>query len=278
MSKYENYTVASNHYDNARAAIGSEIWLGALASKFDNPKDIRLLDAGCGTGNYSMALANHVGQISALDMNEGMLAKAKAKAANLDLNDKITFYQGQLPDLPFEDNSHNVVMFNQVLHHLEINDSDEFIGLGKAIKEAGRVLREGGLLLINACSRAQIERAYWYYSLIPQAMQKSLRATISTYDLQMALADNGFGNVSRCVTLDEPLLGEANFQAGGPLDPSWRAADSIWAFATSDELDAALGKVEGLSASGALSKFMTEHDATRQQIGQTVFWCAVNEN
>ena len=277
MSKYENYSETSNHYDTARTAIGSEIWLGALAANFSNPADIHLLDAGCGTGNYTFALANHVGQISALDMNEGMLTKAKEKAELSGLDHKIKFHQGQLPNLPFEDNSHDVVMFNQVLHHLELSDEDEFIGLAKTIEEAARILRKDGLLLINACSRAQIERAYWYYSLIPKARDKSLHATIGTYDLHALLSNNGFGNISRTVTLDAPLLGEANFNAAGPLDPAWRAADSIWAFASEEEMDNALGSVEKMSATGKLFQFMQKGDEPRMEIGQTVFWCAVNE-
>lgn len=275
MSKYENYTQTSNHYDTARTAIGSEIWLGHLTANFDNPAEIHLLDAGCGTGNYTFALANHVGQVSAFDMNEGMLSKAKEKAVLSGLDHKITFHQGQFPNLPFDDDSQDVVMFNQVLHHLEINDKNQFIGMEQVIKEVARILRKGGLLLINACSRAQIQKAYWYYSLIPQAMQQSLRATIGTKDMKNLLSTNGFSNISRTVPLEDPLLGEANFNAQGPLDPKWRAADSIWAFATPDELEDGLKRVNIMKGEGTLSNYLEQHDKPRLQMGQTVFWCAV---
>jgi len=275
MSKYENYTKTASHYDTTRSAIGSEIWLGHLFSNFNNPAEVKLLDAGCGTGNYTLALAPHVGEISAMDMNENMLNEARAKALNAGLEDKVSFKTGTLPALPFNDQSHEVVMFNQVLHHLDIDPEDRFCGIDMALKESARILRKGGLIFINTCSQAQMRSGYWYHALIPQASARGWEGTISAKILKEHLANAGFSNISRTVPLDALLLGEANFNARGPLDATWRAGDSIWAFTTGTELADAVNQVEKMQQAGTLEDFMREHDQPRLQLGQTTFWCAV---
>ena len=74
MSNYENYAEAARHYDGTRGIpVGVEIITGCLAQGGTPLAQQYLLDAGCGTGNYSMALLPQVGRISAVDMNDSML-------------------------------------------------------------------------------------------------------------------------------------------------------------------------------------------------------------
>ena len=49
QSKYENYTKASNFYDQTRVAVG----IDKILTQLDNPAEATVLDAGCGTGNYT---------------------------------------------------------------------------------------------------------------------------------------------------------------------------------------------------------------------------------
>ena len=72
-----------------------------------------MLDAGCGTGNYSKDLLKMgVGHVTMFDASEGMLNKAREKIEPY--KDKVTIQQGVLPDLPFPDGTFDVVMFNLV--------------------------------------------------------------------------------------------------------------------------------------------------------------------
>ena len=274
MSHYENYSQTAGSYDTTRAAIGAEIWLGHLVETFGDLAKLRVLDAGCGTGNYMLALAAHVGHVTALDMNEEMLAEARQKATRAQLDEKIEFVADQMLDLPFEDGSFDAVMFNQVLHHLDPEEKSGFENLRGAMAEAARVVGNDGLIFINACSRVQMQRGYWYYSLIPGARQRGLDRTIGTQDLKDVLAGLGMGSVSRTVLLDALLLGEANFNARGPLDAAWRAGDSIWALASDDELAAALTKIAEMERDGLLEAYMNDLDDDRRLVGQTTFWCA----
>jgi ubiquinone/menaquinone biosynthesis C-methylase UbiE len=274
MSHYEAYDQTSGHYDTTRTAIGLEIWLGHLVSNFSDITKTQILDAGCGTGNYALALAPRVGCVTGLDLNEPMLTKAREKAVASELADKTAFQLGELPELPFADGTFDAVMLNQVLHHLEPLGSIEFHNHVHVINEAARVLRKGGLVMINACSRAQMKEAYWYHSLIPEASRRGLTRTIATDALKAALVAAGFSSISRTVPLDALLQGEASLDPYGPLDASWRAGDSIWALASNEELDSAIERVTALREQGLLQDFMAERDDARKSIGQTTFWCA----
>ena len=72
-----------------------------------------VLDAGCGTGNYALGLLDAgLGHITMMDGSDGMLNAARAKMANY--KDNTEYRLGSLPQLPFADESFDVVMFNQV--------------------------------------------------------------------------------------------------------------------------------------------------------------------
>lgn len=112
----------------------------AIANNFDLGwlKGKKCLDAGCGSGRYSVAMALHgAGSITAVDVSETGLAEAKRRAAEFP---QIQFQQASVLDLPFEDGSFDFVWSAGVIHHT--SDFD------KALDELTRVLRPGGKLFL----------------------------------------------------------------------------------------------------------------------------------
>ncbi len=93
----------------------------------------RVLDVGCGPGTYYSALQAVHPDIDyhGLDASEGMLIKHPAPDENLKL--------GQADDLPFDDDSFDVVMANHMLYHVP--------NIEKAIVEFKRVLKPGGIIM-----------------------------------------------------------------------------------------------------------------------------------
>ena len=79
-------------------------------------QELHLLDAGCGTGNYSKALIElGVGKVTLMDANEGMLGVAKEKLRNEMEKGKIEHtVDAKVPPLPFKDGSFDVVFFSVV--------------------------------------------------------------------------------------------------------------------------------------------------------------------
>ena len=172
MSIYEDYQTTSQNYDSTRVPVGMDVVLGCLGRLGKPLSELSLLDAGCGTGNYSRVLVDQVGHIEAVDLNAGMIEQAKGKlAAEVDAG-RIRFQQGSIDALPLDDQCVDAIVINQVIHHLEDEGTSGFPRHRKVFAEFARVIKPGGMLIINTCSREQLRRGYWYYDLIPDAVEK----------------------------------------------------------------------------------------------------------
>ena len=109
----------------------------------------RILDCGCGPGSITVGLAQWApdGDTVGIDLGAEQLDGARALARDLDLKN-VAFRQGDIFDLPFADDSFDVVFSQTVLYH--IPDPD------KALAEIKRVLRPGGLVALRDVINASI--------------------------------------------------------------------------------------------------------------------------
>lgn len=274
MSSYEDYSEVSKHYDATRAPVGGEILIGVLALSRQSKSDFRMLDAGCGTGAYLELVVPYVDRIDAIDINPDMLAVARKKFADSAVDARITFHQGSIENLPFDAAQFDAVMFNQVLHHLESGQDGGFDGHRIALAEAHRVLRSGGIVVVNCTSHEQLRQGFWHMHLIPTALDTLYDRCISTEKLEAILSETGFVLEGRSVPLEGALQGAAYFDAEGPLKPEWRKAESSWALAPEQEIAAAEAKIRELRESGDLDAYLAEHDTERRQVGQTTYFVA----
>ena len=271
MSVFETYDETSRHFDATRVPIGAEIILGCLARHEKPLGELVVLDAGCGTGAYAQAIVGRVGRIEAIDMSAGMLGQARAKLEAEAEAGRIRFHQGSIAELPLEAASVDAVIINQVVHHLGDTAEDGFARLREVIGDFARVLRHGGVLVINHCSQEQLSHAFWYYHLCPRGFETFRRRFVPLEMLRAIFEDTGFVSRGSFVPVDAICQGDAYFDGRGPLSKAWRDGDSFWAQVSADELDRALARVRKLDAAGALEAFVAEHDARRPELGQITF-------
>ena len=94
-----------------------------------------LLDVGCGPGNLLGILHDkHTdSKLTGLDVDPKILKIARNK-----LSDKIEFIESSATELPFPDNSLDVVTSTLMIHHLKSHEKE------KMIKEVYRILKTGG--------------------------------------------------------------------------------------------------------------------------------------
>jgi arsenite methyltransferase len=102
----------------------------------------RVLDVGSGAGTDSLVAAQMVGpsgSLTGIDMTPEMLAKARASAAAMGL-DNVTFIEAAAERLPFDDHSFDVVISNGVIDLIPDKDA--------VFSEVFRVLVPGGRIQI----------------------------------------------------------------------------------------------------------------------------------
>ncbi|MBR1866926.1 MAG: methyltransferase domain-containing protein [Lachnospiraceae bacterium] len=103
--------------------------------------DAKILDVGAGTGKYSVALANEGYDVTAVELVRYNLGILKAKHSS------VKAYQGNAMKLKrFEDDSFDLTLVFGPMYHLYC-----FEDKLKALQEAKRVTRQGGILMVAYC-------------------------------------------------------------------------------------------------------------------------------
>lgn len=165
-----------------------------LASGLFAP-ETRVLDVGCGTGNYAAVLTEAKScRVSGIDPSRRMLESA-SDAAQWE-----SLVRGSAESLPFDDDSFDVVISTDVIHH--IGDRDAYFC------EAARVLRTGGRLVTVTDSDDDILRRVPLSSHFPETVGIELQRYPAVPRLLDEMAQAGFVelrlvDVSRNYDLDD---------------------------------------------------------------------------
>ncbi|MDP6823322.1 MAG: methyltransferase domain-containing protein [Dehalococcoidia bacterium] len=104
----------------------------------------RILDAGCGTAGFTQLLAEPLGDddhVDAADTSEHLLEFNRSRFADDPIGKRIQFHEAPIQDLPFEDETFDLVWTSLALHHL----ADRLSG----VRELVRVVTPGGRLAIR---------------------------------------------------------------------------------------------------------------------------------
>jgi ubiquinone/menaquinone biosynthesis C-methylase UbiE len=130
----------ANEWDRIRNLhIAEEAVEAAVVEALADRPFRSLLDLGTGTGRMLELFGPQIERGLGIDLSLAMLSAARARLDRAELR-HCTVRQGDIYDLALAKDSFDVVLINQVLHYLDD-------GAG-AVREAARVLRPGGRLLV----------------------------------------------------------------------------------------------------------------------------------
>ena len=147
-----------------------------------------VLDAGCGTGRYSMEINKRAGaKVTGIDFSRGMLSKASAKNHGI-------WLQGDASNLPFDDAAFDTVIIMLVLQHVD----DE----PRVISQARRVLKPGGQLVIVTVSHARIRSHIMRH--FPGLVKIDLDRFMPVPELKWHLVDLGFDEIHHHTVRSQP--------------------------------------------------------------------------
>ncbi len=165
------------HYRGPRREVVQALLDGAKITDTSH-----VLEVGCGTGNFCIALAEETGcRCDGLDPSEEMLAQARARTAQM------PFVAGHAEALPYPDASFDLIFSVDVIHHV--------IGHAEYMREAARMLRPGGLLCTVTESHDAIHRRSILSVYFPETVERQIQRYPAIEHLASLMALAGFSDI-----------------------------------------------------------------------------------
>ncbi len=141
-----NYNQIADKYDCTRTSNSNTIDLFQEKLKFE--KETKILDFGCGTGNYLRTIFNQFGcKCFGIEPSDSMREIAKQKSRNAQIEN------GSHELIPFPDNEFDFVYMTDVIHHVP--------DMNKMFSKLNRVIKPSGLLCIVTESHDQIKNRFY---------------------------------------------------------------------------------------------------------------------
>lgn len=106
------------------------------------PLGSRGLDAGCGIGLQAISLAEAVGPagyVTGLDLSPELLVYAKENVEKARLAEQITFKEGNVAELPFDDHTFDWAWSMDCVGYLPLEPQPLLLELSRVVKPGGRV-------------------------------------------------------------------------------------------------------------------------------------------
>ena len=145
---------------NRAMTMGIDIWWRRLAVKrLKRISPSRILDVATGTGDFAIQLHNslHPSHITGIDLSQGMLDEARRKVKEKNLEEAISFQQGDCMALPMDDDTFDAVTVAFGVRNFE--------HLQQGYQEMARVLKPGGMLCVLELSTPTNPFIRWFYNL-----------------------------------------------------------------------------------------------------------------
>jgi ubiquinone/menaquinone biosynthesis C-methylase UbiE len=111
-----------------------------LITSYANLKNKFILDCGCGSGNYLLFFMNYSENVFGIEYSGEKVEKYKSGGISGD-----NIVQGNIEDMPFENQKFDLVFLNEVLEHISNQE--------KALKEIYRVLKKDGIMVVITPNR-----------------------------------------------------------------------------------------------------------------------------
>jgi ubiquinone/menaquinone biosynthesis C-methylase UbiE len=156
-----------------------------------------IVDIGCGPGYLVAAIAKSFPNIRIIgvDISKEMVQLATDSAYSLSLSEQVQFRQGDVKELPFQDNSVDFAVSTLSLHH--------WTEPRQALEEIHRILRTGGQFLIFDLRRDVRQLFYWLVCfaqrcVVPAALRKineptgSVRSSYTAREAEAILSGMSF--------------------------------------------------------------------------------------
>jgi len=276
-SLFCSYNETSSNYNSTRRQLGVGIIIGSIRMSGFPLSKIRLLDIGCGTGNFIAEVWPMLEHITGLEVNDGMLSQAKANLKDALEAGVLNLVQSAAIDLDFDSESYHAVTINVVIHHFPKENNFDY--LKQVFKKVYNVLKYGGCFILTHCLPQQTKDGLWWAALIPEAVKDYCERSPSLELIIQYLRDVGFTiNEGEIIT---PLLGTLQvpylekYGINGAFEQEYRDGDSTWSVAESTgELETCKAEIRKMQKNGTAENWLKKREEIRKRSGQITIFVA----
>ncbi len=165
-----------------------------LVTEFDL-KNLNVLDVGCGLGGPCRMLADEFNcNVFGIDMSHEFIRTAQKLSEIIQINGKTEFVQGDALNLPYEDNSFDVVWTQHV--QMNIEDKETFYS------EINRVLNNNGTLIYYDIFKNVNDDIYYP---VPWANDESISFLGTIENMETILKNLGFSKAQTTNQTDKAV-------------------------------------------------------------------------
>jgi ubiquinone/menaquinone biosynthesis C-methylase UbiE len=144
----------------------------------------RLLDLGCGTGRFSIPIAEKLGcSVTGADMSAEMVAQARAKGTG----NKVTWDIQDAHHLSYAEGSFDIVYMSHLLHHCT--------NPAQVLRDCYRVLKPEGVIIIRHCVIEEISEDP-ESTFFPEALEINKKRMTTLEEMLALVKGAGFTNVT----------------------------------------------------------------------------------
>ena len=145
-----------------------------------------IADLGAGDGGSALLLAQNAIRVIAVDSSEKMLDVGRDKALHAAASN-VEFRLGEMEEVPIDDASVDLAFFSQSLHHAAHPE--------RALREAARILRPGGRIVVLDLVKHRFEEARELYADewlgFSEAEIEEMLTTAGFADARASIVDKG---------------------------------------------------------------------------------------
>lgn len=179
LEKYYNKFNEEKRLNSRHGTVEYVVSMKYIHDYLSDDKSEKILDIGAGTGRYSVALSNEGYDVTAVELVKYNLGILKSKKSN------VKAYQGTALNLSrFETGTFDVTLLFGPMYHLYT-----FEDKVKALNEAKRVTKNGGIILVAYCMND--------YAVIRHAFKEN--------NLKECLENNKLTKDFHCISAPEDL-------------------------------------------------------------------------
>jgi ubiquinone/menaquinone biosynthesis C-methylase UbiE len=174
-------TSVPERYHSSRALTSTDVdrWVSLVQEVIPGAASTVLIDLGCGTGRFTVPLAEQLGVfVIGVDPSQKMLREA----ARHTTSPRIAYCEGSAEFLPLGASVAALIFMSNAMHHVK--------SLDQALREMRRVLQPQGMVFIRNYSLENLASLH-YLQFFPKAMHISQTIEFIPIKPWVAMALNG---------------------------------------------------------------------------------------